>query len=180
VASICPTASAAVLVLVLGVPAAAAPGTTGPFKTYRVATASMEPTLACSGGSGCSRLQADQVVVRRLGLREPVRRGELVVFQHAASSGRTCSGRGPFIKRVIGLPNEVVSQRRGIVYTNGLQLAEPYLARRHPGGDFRSARLGRGEYFVMGDNRARSCDSRTFGPVARDDIWATVVAVKRG
>lgn len=85
------------------------------------------------------------------------------------------------IKRIIGLPGETVTLFRGFVYINGHRLAEPYLAShtytfKSNTKDERPAdwQLGHNQFFVMGDNRLQSHDSRNFGPVERRDIQRVV------
>jgi len=104
----------------------------------------------------------------------PPQRGDLVVF-HSPH----CPTRGPgeqCIKRVIGLPGETVKIVRGQVYINGLPLREPYVKRR----DSRSMKpftVPPRSYFVMGDNRPGSYDSREWGAVSLEEIigkaWAS-------
>ncbi len=93
----------------------------------------------------------------------PIRRGDVVAFRHDAPNPET------YIKRVVGLPGERVSVRGGVVAIDGRPLAEPYV--RFP--DRRSAPEvtvpARG-YYVLGDNRADSDDSRTWGTLDAADI----------
>lgn len=146
---------------------------------FRVPTASMEPTLHCARPTeGCTARLNDRVFVARIvfRFRDP-HRGEIVVFHAPAAAKRLCSEGGTFLKRVIGLPGEVVSEKNGFFYVDGRKLAEPYL-------DFyvrdsvtsRWPRLRAKQYFVMGDNRIASCDSRTWGPVPRRSFIGPVVA----
>ena len=124
--------------------------------------ASMEPSL--SSGDTCllNRLEP---------LLGSVDRGEVVVLQD----------RGPddyAIKRVIGLPNDEVEIRNGHVFVNGTELVEDYLSRgtftqsTRPGFD--RFVVGPESYFVMGDNREVSEDSRYYGPVGRSALLGVV------
>ena len=148
---------------------------------YRVPSSSMEPTLDCArkaADAGCTASFNDRVLVAKIVYRfRSPRRGEIAVFHAPAAAKRLCGEGGTYLKRVIGLPGDVVSERNGYVYVDGRKLSEPYVAPRDR--DRRSetwSRLGRNEYFMMGDNRAGSCDSRTWGPVARSAFIGPVVA----
>ncbi|TAK03263.1 signal peptidase I [Patescibacteria group bacterium] len=105
-------------------------------------------------------------------VREP-ERGEIVVFRYPKDPSQF------FIKRVIALPGETVEVADNAVtvfndaYPNGKEVDEPYLVDTVTNGKLKKT-LGPGEYFVMGDNRDESLDSRTFGPVARENIVGRV------
>jgi signal peptidase I len=93
----------------------------------------------------------------------PVRRGDVVAFKHDAPTAET------YIKRVVGLPGERVEVRDGIVSIDGRALAEPYVRFR----DKRSAPsvvVPPRAYYVLGDNRADSDDSRNWGVVPESDV----------
>lgn len=77
------------------------------------------------------------------------------------------------VKRVVGLPGEEVEIRRGVVYVAGQPLPEPY-PHGTPVYDMPAIRLGPLSYFVLGDNRGNSNDSRFFGPVTADEIIGRV------
>ncbi|HET8575425.1 MAG TPA: signal peptidase I [Candidatus Paceibacterota bacterium] len=90
-------------------------------------------------------------------------RGDVIVFHYPKDPSKY------FIKRVIGLPGETVDIRDGHVYIknaahpNGFELSEPYV--KDPSSETMTRTLGQGEYFMMGDNRAASSDSRVWGPL---------------
>lgn len=89
-------------------------------------------------------------------------RGDVVVFR--APTGRKVD----FIKRVIGLPNEKVRVEEGRVFINDELLSESYETQQ-TGGNV-SVVLGQNQYFVLGDNRGSSSDSRSFGPIEQNTI----------
>jgi signal peptidase I len=148
-------------------------------KPYRIPSSSMEPTLHCARPNrGCKAHFSDRVLAAPIvyRLRSP-RRGEIVVFQTPSRASADCAGGGTFVKRIIGLPGEVVSERDGVVFIDGRRLDEPYLDASERDGQTQTwPRVPEGDYFVMGDNRADSCDSRTWGPVPRGNLKGPVVA----
>jgi signal peptidase I len=142
-------------------------------KPYRIPSPSMEPTLHCAKPvSGCEGRVADRVIANRLVYRlHAPRRGEIVVFKAPAQVEAACATEGTFIKRIVGLPGEKVSMRDGYVFINGIRLDEPYVQRGYrdrESGEW--ARIPSASYFVLGDNRTMSCDSRRWGVVPRNNI----------
>ena len=82
----------------------------------------------------------------------------------------------PLIKRVIGLPGETITITNGQVQINGQPIDEPYLnSLSTQCAQNCTVTLGPGQYFVLGDNRSNSLDSRSFGPVSADNIIGQVV-----
>ena len=157
------------------------------FKTFLVAafyipSGSMESTLNVS----------DRVLVEKVSYRfGDVERGDVVVFVHDEPSLQAPGPSNPiagffsslgqaigvvppsdrdFIKRVVGLPGDTINCRDGQLYRNGQPVQEDYL---DPGTETQSCTrttVGRGELYVMGDNRGNSQDSRVFGPIKQSDV----------
>src|SRR3972149_2101670 len=101
---------------------------------------------------------------------EPIERGDVVVFRYPRDP------RKSFIKRVVGLPGEMVEIRRGVVYVNGGALREDYLVSTGQDSDSLPPQLlSPGHYFVLGDHRRNSNDSRSWGTVHRDYIYGKAV-----
>lgn len=95
-----------------------------------------------------------------------IERGDILVFQLPHDPSRD------FLKRVIGLPHEAVEIRASQIYINGQILAEPYIAEACEALHCSDAfwQLGADEYFLLGDNRNHSYDSRSFGAISSDLI----------
>jgi len=150
---------------------------------YRIPSSSMEPTLHCARpATGCEARFSDRVLANRFifHFRDP-QRGEIVVFKTTPAVVQKCSAGGTFVKRIIGLPGETVRIRlingREFVYINGRKLDEPYIQPSRRGfGPEKTYHVPQGQYFLMGDNRASSCDSRQWGGMPRGNILGKVFA----
>jgi signal peptidase I len=131
-------------------------------ETVASGTSSDAPTFACD-----DRGLAEGFTYR---FRDP-KRGELVVFHAAGRIGGVITPDADsrdlaVLKRVVGIPGDQVVARAGRVYVNGLEFDDIRT------GDFKRLDLATDQYFVLGDNRSLSQDSRDFGPVRRDAIFA--------
>ncbi len=97
---------------------------------------------------------------------EPIHRGDVVVFHYPLNPVKS------YIKRVIAVPGDDVSVQDGQVYVNGKELREPYVPRRYRDNrSYPDTVLKADQYFVLGDHRLISSDSRDFGPVSRNLIY---------
>lgn len=123
--------------------------------------ASMEPSFF-----NAEYILTNKVVYK---LKDPVR-GDVVIFK---------APKNPeidYIKRVIGLPGDTVGLRNNAMYVNGIVIDEPYLSPGITifGGSFLAENqeivVPQGKYFVLGDNRPHSADSREFGPIPKVDF----------
>lgn len=123
----------------------------------RVQGASMQPRIEDN-----ERILVNKFIYRFQG----VERGDVVVFYYPRDPSVS------YIKRVIGLPGDRVEIRSGSVYVNGEAIEEPYLLSQFRDRyDMPETTVERGHYFVMGDHRSSSMDSRSFGPVPEKYIY---------
>jgi len=145
-------------------------------QTFYIPSGSMEPTLAIG----------DRILVNKLSYDlHGVDRGNIVVFSRPPAEN--CGGPevNDLVKRVIGLPGNVVSVSGGYVYIDGKRLDESWLPASEqgvttpgpPGTPYslvKPFKVPTGDYFVMGDNRTDSCDSRYWGPIPKSLIVGKV------
>jgi signal peptidase I len=119
-----------------------------------------------------------------LGERQCAINGEGPSYPSGPLTHRSCAralpGAGPnaFIKRIVGLPGDVIAVRAGHVIRNGVRAAEPFAlpCGGGPECDLEPIVVPPGHYFLMGDNRGNSDDSRYWGPVARNQIIGHAIA----
>ena len=138
----------------------------------------MEPTLHCAKPQmGCQGAVADAVLARPLTAAEPRRLDILVI--HTVRAARYCGEGGIWVMRLIGLPGDTVSQRSGHVLINGKPLKEPYIGKGRRGDETRTWHVPRSGYFLMGDNRPVSCDSRVWGSLPRQALIGKAIIVLR-
>jgi signal peptidase I len=130
-------------------------------QAFRVQGTSMEPLL----------LDGERIVVNKFIYRfQPIERGDVVVFWYPRDPSVS------FIKRVVGLPGDLVEMRSGTLVVNGLPVSEAYLPERfHDTDNYPPTEVRKGYYFVLGDHRRSSNDSRTWGEVPEKYIYGRAV-----
>jgi len=125
---------------------------------FYVEGASMEPNFHAS----------DYLIIDELSYRfNDPQRGQVIIFKNPRNH------REYFIKRVIGLPGESVEVKAGRVFVDGKELTEAYI-KNFSIDNYPTVKLADGQYFVMGDNRTNSLDSRQIGPISHDSIIGRV------
>jgi len=142
------------------------------LQTFYVPSTSMYPTLK----------PGDRIVVEKI--TTSVQPGDIIVFTTPPAEEGQCAG-GPvpdLVKRVIALGGQTVSAHNNQVYVTGKVLPQPWLpaptANSNPETtDFEPTKVPAGDYFVMGDNRLSSCDSRRWGPIKASSVVGKVFMV---
>ncbi|HEX4255279.1 MAG TPA: signal peptidase I [Streptosporangiaceae bacterium] len=143
------------------------------FQSFWIPSASMVPTLGVK----------DRIVVQKAFFTwSEVRAGDIVVFSHPPLDHCPGPQQGDLVKRVIALPGQTIYSSGNHVYVNGRALAESYLPPDDPLGPPIASRahpyrVPAGEFYLLGDNRAISCDSRYWGPIRGSTIVGQVVLV---
>jgi signal peptidase I len=141
------------------------------FQTFWIPSSSMVPTLGVY----------DRILVQKAFFTwHDVHEGDIVVFSHPPLDQCPGPQNGDLVKRVIALPGQTIYSSGSSIYVNGRPLAEPYLPHDDPLGmpiasSAHPYRVPQGEFYVLGDNRAISCDSRYWGPIEGSSIIGKVV-----
>jgi signal peptidase I len=131
------------------------------YQPVKVEGTSMAPLL-----SDQERIFINKFVYRF----EPIERGDVIVFWYPLDRSKS------FIKRVIGLPGETIELRGGHLYVDGKERPEIYIPASYlDGSSYGPLTVPSEQYFVMGDHRDSSNDSRMFGPVGRPYIYGKAV-----
>ncbi len=124
------------------------------IQPFYIPSASMEPTLLIN----------DRIIVNMLIYRfHPPQRGDVIVFRYPLDPSRD------FIKRLVAFGGETVEVRNNNLIINGVRIVEPYLPHEVM-ADYGPFPVPQGSYFVMGDNRNNSDDSRDWGPLPKRNI----------
>ena len=133
------------------------------------------PGQGCEAGFSSDRVLANRFIYH---FTQPAR-GDIVVFNTPPQAQERCGAGGVFVKRIVAVPGDTWEQRNGFVYINGRKLEEPYIRpnRRDLNSTYPARKIEAGNYFMMGDNRTSSCDSRVWGTVTRDQLIGKVFFV---
>lgn len=131
----------------------------------------MSPTIEPGDHFGSVGIRSDEV--------DPIQRFDIVVFRPPKMERFPTDEATRFVFRVIGLPGENIELRSGKVYINGVELDESGFSKRLSYEKFAPSVVPEGEYFLMGDNRSDSMDSRQFGTIKRDAIDGKVQNIIR-
>jgi signal peptidase I len=145
------------------------------FQTFYIPSSSMVPTLGVY----------DRILVQKAFFNwHDVREGDIVVFSHPPLDDCPGPQNGDLVKRVIALPGQTIYSSGNNIYVNGRLLSEPYLPRYDPLGPpipdataQHPYRVPAGDFYVLGDNRSISCDSRYWGPITGSSIVGKAVLV---
>lgn len=131
-------------------------------QAFYIPSGSMEPTLMVN----------DRILVAKFLYRfEPIARGDVIVFRYPLNPQRD------FVKRVMGLPGDRAQLKEGVVYVNGQRISEKGYTIKADFGNYGPVTVPQGQFFVLGDNRNNSEDSRFFGYVPRDNIIGKAIFI---
>jgi signal peptidase I len=143
------------------------------YQTFWIPSTSMVPTLQ----------KGDRILVQKAFFSwHDLHRGDIVVFARPPRDHCGGAADDDLVKRIIALPGQTIYSAGNTLYVNGRPLAEPYLPRIDPLGPpipdasrLHPFRVPAGDFYVLGDNRQISCDSRFWGPIKGSSIVGRVV-----
>ena len=136
-------------------------------QTFFIPSGSMEPTL----------WKGDRIIVDKMSVRfGTINIGDIIVFRAPVNVKVDCGDSvTDLVKRVVGLPGDHLVSKGNTIFVNGVPLDQKWSVWPTIGATpIRNVTVPRGHYFVMGDNHANSCDSRTWGTVPRSSIVGKV------
>jgi signal peptidase I len=134
-------------------------------QTFVIPSGSMKPTLHVG----------DRILVNKLSVDfGTINVGDVIVFKAPPAEHCEDDGIADLVKRVIGLPGQHLTSKGNTIYVNGKALKEPWTYFHTIGSPVGHVTVPKNSYYVMGDNRADSCDSRFWGSVPRSDIIGKV------
>ena len=136
------------------------------FQTFFIPSKSMEPTL----------YEGNRIMINKLSVEfGTINIGDVVVFKAPPGVEQDCGDAvTDLVKRVIGLPGDRLTSVGNTIYVDGKPLDQKWSVYPTMGTPIGHITVPKGEYFMMGDNHANSCDSRTWGAVPRADIIGKV------
>jgi len=136
------------------------------FQTFYIPSGSMNPTL----------WKGDRIIVNKLSVEfGTINIGDIVVFKAPPVVAKDCDDPvTDLVKRVIGLPGDRLYSKGNTIYVNGKPLDQKWTVYPTLGERILPTTVPAGRYFMMGDNHALSCDSRTWGTVPRSDLIGKV------
>ena len=136
------------------------------FQTFYIPSVSMVPTLQVG----------DRIVVSKISTElGAINRGDVIVFHRPPAEHCGDNSVTDLVKRVIGLPGDRVSNVGNQIFINGKRLHEHWNVAEPLGRDIGTVVVPKGQYFMMGDNRSASCDSRYWGTLKRKYVVGKVI-----
>jgi len=136
------------------------------LQTFLIPSGSMNPTF----------YNGDRILVNKLSVDfGTINVGDILVFKAPPNVAKICNDDvADLVKRVIGLPGDVLTSKGNTIYRNGTRLDQKWSVFPTLGTPIKKITVPAGQYFMMGDNHANSCDSRMWGTLPRDDIIGKV------
>jgi signal peptidase I len=132
------------------------------FQTFYIPSGSMEPTLQIG----------DRIIVSKLSVEfGTIHTGDILVFKAPPAVATVCGDDvADLVKRVIGLPGQILTSKGNTIYVNGKPLDQPWTHVATLGKSIGTVYVPKNHYFMMGDNESDSCDSRYWGTIPRSSI----------